>query len=166
MKSRNRSDQSKILTLRKYRAGEWIYSQGDPATETMIVKSGHVELVRKDGSAASRRIKVASQGQVFGELALVCDGRRRVSARAIDDTELLAINRSQLNARLEKADAFVCALFQILAERIRSMIDMGASSEESLTETFENFAKSLEESDDDQDDGDFEDLDAEFRVLR
>ena len=95
--------------------GDLIYMEGDPGTETFLIQSGRVELVRRASDGLFETIATLGPGQVFGELALASDAPRKEGARALADCLLIAVKRDRIEASLYSADPFVAALYRILA---------------------------------------------------
>jgi CRP-like cAMP-binding protein len=61
---------------------------------------------------------------MFGEMALIDNGQRMASARAIEgEVETLVISRDLFNKKLEGADPFLRALIDILTSHIRGLAD-------------------------------------------
>jgi CRP-like cAMP-binding protein len=89
--------------------GDLIYMEGDPGTETFLIQSGRVELVRRASDGLFETIATLGPGQVFGELALASDAPRKEGARALADCLLIAVKRDRIEASLYSADPFVAA---------------------------------------------------------
>ena len=70
---------------RMLKAGESLFSAGDPADSAYFILSGELSLAI-DG--AERRVE---SGALIGETALLADVVRRASAKATEDSELLRI---------------------------------------------------------------------------
>jgi CRP-like cAMP-binding protein len=68
-------------------AGEWIFREGEAAETMFIVGSGSVEVISERPQEAL--IGVLRRGEVLGELALLHQGTRSLSARARRGSRLL-----------------------------------------------------------------------------
>ena len=75
---------------RRYNPGDVIFAAGDRADGGFMVTEGRVDLV-VDRKGEQQRIEVARPGTLIGELALVADVGRPVTAIAADPTTLLQI---------------------------------------------------------------------------
>ncbi len=70
---------------RMVKAGETLFSAGEAADSAYFVLSGELSLAVGD---AERRVE---PGALIGEMALMADVKRRASAKATEDSELLRI---------------------------------------------------------------------------
>jgi predicted MFS family arabinose efflux permease len=70
-------------------SGHVVFSAGDRGSAFYVVAKGTVEV--RDGDDAVRRL---GPGAGFGEIALLSDVRRTMTVVAVEDTELLEIDRS------------------------------------------------------------------------
>lgn len=69
--------------VQDYKAGDRIFSDGDIGKEMFVVVSGGVEIFREQDGVRQMLAKLGS-GEMFGEMALVAEGRRFASAEALD----------------------------------------------------------------------------------
>jgi nitroimidazol reductase NimA-like FMN-containing flavoprotein (pyridoxamine 5'-phosphate oxidase superfamily) len=73
-------------------AGDVIVRQGAPADKFFIIVEGEVEVVHdQDGEA--RRVATLSDGQFFGEMAILRDTPRSATVRATSPTTIFAMER-------------------------------------------------------------------------
>jgi predicted acylesterase/phospholipase RssA len=77
-------------------AGELLCEAGDLATSAWVVASGRVQVSSVSENGSSRAVGVLGPGDVIGESALLEDGRRRASVRALRRTEVIELDRSWL----------------------------------------------------------------------
>ncbi len=105
----------KVRTVR-VRAGDWIMREGDAADAMFIVKGGRVEVV--DEGPPSVVIRVLSRGDVLGELALLREGNRSVSARARRDAELLELRRQEFEMLIQEAPSFALGLTRAMGAQL------------------------------------------------
>src|SRR5947209_18768546 len=98
------------------RAGEWILREGEVADSVFIVRSGRVEVL--DEGPPEALIRMLRRGDVLGELALLREGTRSVSARALRDTELLELGRAAFEALIQAAPSFALGLTRAMGAQL------------------------------------------------
>jgi uncharacterized protein YhbP (UPF0306 family) len=74
-------------------AGEVIVRQGAPADKMFIIVKGEVSVVREEPDGSKTELETLSDGQFFGELAILRDTPREATAKAETDVMLLAMQR-------------------------------------------------------------------------
>jgi NTE family protein len=97
-------------------AGAWIMREGDPADSMFIVREGRIEVLH-EGSPETL-LRVLRRGDVLGELALLREGRRTASARALRDTELLKLGRAAFQRLIEQVPGFALGLTRGLGDQL------------------------------------------------
>jgi len=96
------------VRTRRLEPGQILFSAGDPGDALYIVASGKVEILEGNLPIAS-----LSEGEAFGEMALLGGGTRTATARAAGDVELLEIGRQDFE-RLIAGD-------QVLAQAVERL---------------------------------------------
>jgi CRP/FNR family transcriptional regulator, cyclic AMP receptor protein len=81
---------------RAVKADECLFQIGEPGDEMFIVERGKIELYVKDKAGQKIVLHVAEVGEFFGELSLLDGGARTATASALDDGELLVVDREDL----------------------------------------------------------------------
>jgi len=76
-------------------AGEFIFREGDLTSDLFILEEGRVELMRQE-DGTPRVVATLGPGELFGELALLEDQPRDLSARAVTDCTLLKLDYATL----------------------------------------------------------------------
>jgi CRP-like cAMP-binding protein len=77
--------------------GETIIRQGEAGEECYVLRSGRVEVLAASGARGDERILATlDPGSLFGEAALLTDGPRNATVRAIEPCTLLALRRTDL----------------------------------------------------------------------
>jgi CRP-like cAMP-binding protein len=83
------------LERRAVAEGEAIFRQGEPGDACFLLRSGRVALLRREGGEESC-LAILEPGAVFGEAALLTSAPRRATARAVEESRLLALRREEL----------------------------------------------------------------------
>jgi len=100
---------------------EVIFEEGNYGNEMYIVHSGLVKLV-KQSMGREMVIATIQPGEFFGEMALVDNAPRSVSAVAgADQTRLLALDRDKFLFLVSHQPAFALTVMHVLCQRIREM---------------------------------------------
>jgi NTE family protein len=97
-------------------AGAWIMREGDSADSMFIVRAGRVEVVHE--GSPEMLLRVLRRGDVLGELALLREGRRTASARALRDTELLKLGRVAFQRMVEQVPGFALGLTRAMGAQL------------------------------------------------
>jgi CRP-like cAMP-binding protein len=103
---------------RAFDAGEPLYRRGDPAEELFVVASGAVEL-SVDRSGGEDGVSTRRPGEVFGEAALYDDGPRMVSARAVEDSDVVSLPAASFRQVVRDNPDVAEALVRLMASVIR-----------------------------------------------
>ncbi len=93
---------TKIVHVRNYSAGEYIFMQGDPGIGLYIINEGEVEVFNDDRTERNVVLASFSSGDFFGELALIDGETRSASARAKTDCELSVIFKPDFDELLHR----------------------------------------------------------------
>src|SRR5436305_12028519 len=102
-----------------YQPGQEIVRQGDTGVGAFIIHSGKVDIIQeKDGKQS--KLATLGPGDVIGEMALLDEFPRSASARAVEPTTALGIQRWHFKGILESHPQLALALLPILSRRIRA----------------------------------------------
>jgi CRP-like cAMP-binding protein len=81
-------DAAKKAVLMGYPKDCTIYDIGDESTHFYLIKSGKVEILRKDQNGQLLQVEKHYPDNFFGEMALVEDTKRETLARCIENSEI------------------------------------------------------------------------------
>jgi serine/threonine-protein kinase len=107
------------LPERVYRAGTTILHEGEIGTEGYIIVSGEAE-PRRDHQGTSQFLRKMGPGEVFGEYAILTNGPRSASVRALTDLTVLVIDRDTLATGLG-FNSWVGSVIRTLAARFAEL---------------------------------------------
>jgi CRP-like cAMP-binding protein len=99
---------------REVAAGETVFAEGDPGTEMLGLISGVVELRKGEHTLA-----VLEPGDTFGELALVDESPRSLTAVATEPSVLAVINEKAFIYLVHETPMFALQVMRSMAQRIR-----------------------------------------------
>ena len=122
----NRQDLRHIRPLlyhRKYRPGERIFSQGEVGSGMYILQRGSVDIIHEDeDEGTSQLLQRLTEGDFFGELALLSDVLRSATAIAYEKSEILVLFQADLFDMIERQPELgvrlIRALSRITGERL------------------------------------------------
>ena len=106
-----------------FKSGEVLFREGDPGSSFYIVLSGSVEVYLKklnDQVVATRGV-----GEFFGEMSLLLDAPRSASIRALEDTLLFVVERSNLQPILQRHPELADHISEELSLRSDSLKALG-----------------------------------------
>jgi hypothetical protein len=102
----------------KFEPGQVIIRQGDPADRFYIITRGGVDVVRQGPDGQEQVVNRLSQGQYFGEIGLLHGGKRIATCRAVDEVELLALDRETFSGLMSESDISKQELDRIVRQRV------------------------------------------------
>lgn len=109
--------QKKTGVVQTFDDGEVIFCENEPPNEVYILKKGKVRISRiVDGKDI--QLFVMKPGDVFGEMALLENKNRSATAVALEETEVLVINRANFEMMTQKEPQLMTKLIALLADRI------------------------------------------------
>ena len=73
-----------------------LFRAGEPGESLFVVRKGEIEIFIKDTAGQKIVLNVARPGDMFGELALLDRGARTATAVALEDSELIELDRDDL----------------------------------------------------------------------
>lgn len=104
---------------KNFKKGETIFTQGDDGAEMYIIQKGAVNLTMH--ISADKTIPLANLGpkKFFGEMALFENPKRTATAVAVEDTELLVINKHTMKLLLSKLPPWFVTILSTTIVRLR-----------------------------------------------
>ncbi len=109
-----------ILEEKRFKKGSAIFSQGDEGDALYIVESGRIKAAIKDDQGREKVLGVFSEGDYFGEMALLSDQPRTATMTVVGDAEVFMLPKTAfeqlLSSNLEVMRQFVSLMSRRLAE--------------------------------------------------
>ena len=87
---------AEVVDLVVLRAQETLFRAGEPGESLYLVRAGEVELSIQDNVGQKITLDTARPGDFFGEIALLDSGPRTATAVALEETELIELDRDDL----------------------------------------------------------------------
>jgi CRP/FNR family transcriptional regulator, cyclic AMP receptor protein len=117
--SDERVELAAVLDEARIANGETLFKIGDPGDSLYIVRSGLVEMFVKDHTGEKIPLTTAGPGDLFGELSLLDNGPRAATAIALEDTELLVLDRGDLLLFLRRKPDAALDMMTVMGQRLR-----------------------------------------------
>jgi serine/threonine protein phosphatase PrpC len=123
-----------LTEVKDYKVGEEIITEDEPGSELFIILSGKLRL-HKEGALVAH----LGQGAHLGEMALVDNGPRSVSATTEEPSRLLVLRRRDFNDLIRNYPRMSVKLLwsfvQVLAQRLRKTnADLAGARKEEATD--------------------------------
>ncbi len=99
-----------------YPAGSYVFKQGDVGDRAYIIESGKIEISTRQGGV----LAMLPEMEIFGEMGLLDQLERSASAKAMEDTSLIVVERSQIQGKVDRADPVLRYLLSLMLDRLRS----------------------------------------------
>lgn len=101
-------------------AGAQIFTEGESANFAYVIEAGNVEMLASRGG---RKVLLArfGQGDLLGETALVGDSHRTATAIAVQETQVVVLDKASVREHVANADETVQLLLRLTLERLRSL---------------------------------------------
>jgi CRP-like cAMP-binding protein len=109
------------LRRRRFRRGEVIFHEGDPADALHVVASGSVKIVLSSDEGEEAIIATLHPGDFFGELSLLDGSPRSATAAAIEAAETLSLPRETFLEEISRNANLRDCLLRSLAGELRRL---------------------------------------------
>jgi CRP-like cAMP-binding protein len=113
---------ARIATKRRFRAGDFLYTLGDPAQHFYIVESGRVRIFYQTPAGREPTVTHRGPGDLFGISPLAQSGRRVTSAQALEPSAIWAIANSDLDELTRHLPVLASRIIKSLAARLRDLM--------------------------------------------
>jgi CRP/FNR family transcriptional regulator, cyclic AMP receptor protein len=96
-----------------------IFQKGDPGASLMAVVTGRVKICTYSTDGKELVLNIIDRGSLFGEIALLDGEPRSADAVAIEETELLVLDRNRLMPFLTSNPQIAARMITVLCQRLR-----------------------------------------------
>ncbi len=110
---------AEITEEKTYAKGEAIIEERTSAERFFIIYHGKIEITKQFEDGEQFVLAVHSDGDFFGEMALLDEGPRSATARALEPTTVLEITRRDFDTLLYKAPVLAFHIIRELSSRLR-----------------------------------------------
>jgi len=109
---------ARIFQFQRFRTDSVLFTEQEKSPAFYIIKSGKVELVRRDSSGETRMVDVLVQGDFFGEMALLAGKGWMATARVVEDAELSFVARSDFEKLTYERPALAVKILTFVAHKL------------------------------------------------
>lgn len=106
------------MKLIRARPGDWIIREGAQGDSMFVITSGQVQVLKRIDDRRMWQVALLGEGSFFGEMAVLCGGKRSASVRANRPTELLEITREMLDELIHRYPAVEETLDRFMTQRL------------------------------------------------
>lgn len=112
--------------LRRYANGETVFTTGDATEEAFVIKSGIVEICRRDPETGTVKVVAyLGEGDSIGEMVLFTGSPRSSIARVPEDAEIFAISRAGIIELCREEPDLALYFCRLFASRLESWVKKG-----------------------------------------
>jgi len=104
---------------RNVRAGRVLFNKGDPGNALFAIRAGTIKITAPSSDGREAVFNILTEGEVFGEIALLDGQPRTADAVAISDCDLVVIERRDFLALVETDPKIALKLIELLCARLR-----------------------------------------------
>jgi CRP/FNR family transcriptional regulator, cyclic AMP receptor protein len=113
---------SSRATLRRYSAGEMLFSEGEPCSGLFLVLSGRIRIFKISHSGREQVLAIEGSGASIAELPVFDGGAYPASAMAVEPSGLVFVSRDDFRTVcLENPDLSLKVL-QVVGSRLRRLV--------------------------------------------
>jgi CRP/FNR family cyclic AMP-dependent transcriptional regulator len=109
---------AQVTTTRRLRPREELFHKGDEGSQVYVVVSGRLKVVTTGPEGNDIVFGIMEAGEVVGELPLLAGGPRTASVNALEECELLVLDRRDFLRFLKAHPDAAVNLLAVLAERL------------------------------------------------
>jgi CRP-like cAMP-binding protein len=109
------------LHHKAYKKNEYIYLQDDDADKVYLLTEGRVKIGSYNDTGREITKAILTAGEVFGELALMNDGRRRDFACAMEHTKVCILMADEMRRLMREHSGLNIFFMRLLGSRLLEM---------------------------------------------
>lgn len=112
---------SDTIIKESYKAGDYIFFEGDIESHFYIVETGIVEICTLNRQGQKLVLGQIKDGESFGEFALLERKPRSASALALTDVNLVRVSAEGFQQLLEELPTWASCMLKSFAERLKNI---------------------------------------------
>ena len=104
---------------RRYKEGDTIFHRNDPGVALYVICTGKVKIHHETPDGTDAIICILSEGEFFGEMAVIDGQERSADATTVEPSELLMLTRDDMHDIIQRYPRISLQLLVSLAGRLR-----------------------------------------------
>ena len=111
---------------RRFRKGDFVFHEGDQGDSLFVMAEGRVKIFVTSEDGEEMVLATLRPPETFGELAVIDQGPRSASARAMEPTTLLAFPRASFLQLLQDHPALMQSLYRSMGMLLRRVLEQAS----------------------------------------
>jgi len=107
---------------RHYKAGEIVFSEGEPCAGLYVVEAGQVRIYKSSAGGREQVLSVDGAGSSIAELPVFDGGNYPASVTAIDDATLLFVSKQDFQALCLAHPQVALKVLRVVGARLRRLV--------------------------------------------
>ncbi len=113
---------SERTVIRRFSAGELLFSEGEPCAGLYVVSAGRIRIFKTSPSGREQVLTVEGPGSSIAELPVFDGGPYPASAAAVDDAQVLFVSRNDFRACCLEHPQVSLKVLQVVGMRLRRLV--------------------------------------------
>ena len=109
-------EMAQSLEEARFRPGDVIVREGDPADRFYIIESGQVEATQS-AAEGDVHVRTMGAGEYFGEVGLLATRTRSATVRTVSEVRVLSLDRARFQALVDASEPTAHDLAQVASDR-------------------------------------------------
>ena len=108
-----------LTSRRRFAKDKVVFFENEEGDSLFMIREGRIKVTILGDDGREIILTVLGPGDFFGEMALLDNEPRSATAIAVEDSELLSLQRSDFQSALHENAAITGALIRVLSDRLR-----------------------------------------------
>lgn len=109
------------ISKESFNTGDFVFFEGDIESHFYIIESGEISIFTKDKKGQKLELARLTEGETFGEFALISQGTRTASAQALSPLKVIKISEEGYELMLNQLPLWASSMLRSFTSRLRQM---------------------------------------------
>lgn len=109
------------LSERRFAPRQTLFAAGDPVDLVYLILRGRVKVFQVAENGKEIIVEIAGRGSIVGDMAIVENGERTATARALEDAVAVSISWSDFSHLVQRSPRLAFAMAELMARRLANM---------------------------------------------